>query len=139
MVRRHNLRSFLDELLHVVLAEASVAGIVHLANERDRLGLADGDDSDRLRRAASAIGCQLDAVEHRSERGGCHAVHCGGGGHAGVGLVLPAFAFFVLRLSLLKIVPLQRRRHPALFVTERVPSVDSTGSNKREEPTSSML
>jgi hypothetical protein len=101
------LRSFLDELLDVIFAEASMASTVHLAEERDRLGLADGHDSDRVRRTARALSGQLDTVEHRSECGGSNAVHCGGGGHAGVRLVLqrsvPSF-LFVISLFLLQIV-----------------------------------
>nr|GMD06954.1 hypothetical protein Iba_chr06cCG2520 [Ipomoea batatas] len=42
---RRNLRSFLDEFLHVIFAEAAVAGVVNLADNRHWLRLAHGDDA----------------------------------------------------------------------------------------------
>ena len=76
-IERTNLRSFLDEFLDVVLAEAAVAGIVDLADDGDRLRLADGDNPDLLGRAARSLGGLVDALQHRPQRRRSSAVHGG--------------------------------------------------------------
>ena len=61
------LRCLLDELLNVILTETAMAGVVDLAEERDWLGFADGDDFNLIGAAAGAFGSLRHAVEDRPE------------------------------------------------------------------------
>lgn len=60
------LRSFLDELLDVVLSKVAVAGVIDLAYEGDGLCLADSHQPDLVRPATATLRCPVDTVEHRS-------------------------------------------------------------------------
>lgn len=83
--------------MDVILAEAAVAGVVDLADDGDRLGLAHGDHSDRVGAAVGALGGLVDAVEGRSEGCGGDAVHGGGSRHVGV-VIFFHHLFFVISL-----------------------------------------
>ena len=58
------LRSFLDDFLDVILAEAAMAGVVDLPEDGGRLRLANRHHSDIVGAAAGLLGRQLDAVEN---------------------------------------------------------------------------
>lgn len=70
-----HLGSLLNKLLDVILAEASMAIVVHLPDKRRRLGLADSHHSDALRRPAGPLRCLLHPLHDRPERSRRRTLH----------------------------------------------------------------
>jgi hypothetical protein len=98
---RENLRSFLDELLNVVFSETAMPGVVDLADERDRFGLAHGHHSDLVGRAPGQLGGSLDSLQDGPEGSRCDAVYGGcRGGHVRATLLHHhvLLAFFLVQI-----------------------------------------
>lgn len=66
--REGDLRSFVEDLMNVVFAEASVAGVVNLADERDWLRLRHRHDPNQLRVATRPLRRITDPRHYRPER-----------------------------------------------------------------------
>jgi hypothetical protein len=66
--RERDLRSFFEDFLDVVLAKTSVASVVDLADERDRLGFRNRHDPDPVRYVTRPLRCLPDPEHDRPER-----------------------------------------------------------------------
>lgn len=74
--KENNLRSFINNLLDVVLSEASMGSLVDLADERHRLRFGDCHDADLIGSPARPLSRLPDSEHHRPEScGGCAFHH----------------------------------------------------------------